>query len=227
MFMQIVENAPNKRQFALAQYCIGLLAKEPRQLWCVPSGQGKGRIEHTTALLALYLGMYSKVHIVYDCEQLKKRDTDDFDGYLGLIEGEVEYHVGIDFVAAEGELVVIDEADALLYNDPVKFRDFICVNACICFTATPDDWDPNGMDSKVLVAMKFAKYHYILNAAEQKIKFFFEEKHHAMPLNDKVALIKKHSLNGPVIVYCDSSMNEELKKEGLEVLVVDENVDHY
>jgi hypothetical protein len=47
-----------------------------------------------------------------------------------------------------------------------------------------------------------------------------------MPLADKVALIKKHSDNGPVLVYCESSMNEELKKEGLEVLVVDENVNH-
>lgn len=38
MFMLVVTNAPNYRQFALAQYCIALLGKEPRQLWCVPSG---------------------------------------------------------------------------------------------------------------------------------------------------------------------------------------------
>jgi hypothetical protein len=45
------------------------------------------------------------------------------------------------------------------------------------------------MDSKVLMAMKFAKYHYILNAAEQKIKFFFDEKHGAVSLDAKVAII--------------------------------------
>jgi hypothetical protein len=54
----------------------------------VPSGQGKGRIEHTTALLALMLGMYNKVHIVYDCEQLKNRDTEDFITYLGMVEAD-------------------------------------------------------------------------------------------------------------------------------------------
>jgi hypothetical protein len=62
--------------------------------------------------------------------------------------------------------VIIDEADALMYGNPEKFREFIAANAWICFTATPDDQDPDGMDAKVLVAMKFARYHYILNAAD-------------------------------------------------------------
>jgi hypothetical protein len=79
--------------------------------------------------------------MVYDCEQLRKRDEADFVSYLGLIDDNqaIEYHVGVDFAVAEGELVIIDEADALLYNAPEKFRDFIAANACICFTATPDD----------------------------------------------------------------------------------------
>ena len=136
-------------------------------MWCVPSGQGKGRIEHTTAIIALLLGVYTKVHLVYDCKQLMERDQAEFIGYLGLIEeGQVEYHIGIDFVVNDGELVLVDEADSLMYSNPEKFRDFVAKCACICFTATPDDQNKDSMDDRVLKAMTFAKYHYILNVAE-------------------------------------------------------------
>jgi len=40
-----------------------------------------------------------------------------------------------------------------MYSNPDKFRDFIAKCACVCFTATPDDQEPNGMDAKVLAAM--------------------------------------------------------------------------
>jgi len=48
----------------------------------------------------------------------------------------------LNFQVSDGELVIIDEADFLIYDDPVKFRDFVVKCACICFTATPDDQDP-------------------------------------------------------------------------------------
>lgn len=47
-----------------------------------------------------------------------------------------------------------------------------------------------------------------------------------MPLQDKAAIVEKHAANGPVLVYCDKSMNEELTKLGLEVLIVDNQVEH-
>ena len=82
-------------------------------------------------------------------------------------ESPIEYHVGIDFaVANERELVIIDEADALLYADPVKFRDFVNNCACVCFTATPDDQEPAGSDAKVLNAMTLKKFFYVLDARE-------------------------------------------------------------
>lgn len=69
-----VSNQPNSRQFALAQYCIGKLYKCQRQLWVVPSGQGKSRIAATAAAIALLSGMFSKVHMVFENQQLLKRD---------------------------------------------------------------------------------------------------------------------------------------------------------
>lgn len=42
-----------------------------------------------------------------------------------------------------------------------------------------------------------------------------------MSLQEKAAIVVKHANKGPVLVYCDKSMNEELVKLELEVLVVD------
>jgi len=79
------------------------------------------------------------------------RDRADFESYVGLLaEGQVEYHIDLNFQVNDGELVIIDEADFLIYDDPEKFRDFAAKCACICFTATPDDQDPLGMEIKVL-----------------------------------------------------------------------------
>jgi len=65
----------------------------------------------------------------------------------------VESHTDIDFEVQDGELVIVDESDSLMYSNPDKFRDFVAKCACVCFTATPDDQEPNGMDAKVLIAM--------------------------------------------------------------------------
>jgi len=65
----------------------------------------------------------------------------------------VESHTDIDFEVQDGELVIVDESDSLMYSDPEKFRDFVAKCACVCFTATPDDQELNGMDAKVLAAM--------------------------------------------------------------------------
>ena len=51
----------------------------------------------------------------------------------------VEGHTDIDFEVQDGELVIVDESDSLMYSNPEKFRDFVAKCACVCFTATPDD----------------------------------------------------------------------------------------
>jgi hypothetical protein len=38
LVMHESENKPNAKQLGLAQYCVGLLRKSSRQVWCVPSG---------------------------------------------------------------------------------------------------------------------------------------------------------------------------------------------
>jgi hypothetical protein len=93
--------------------------------------------------------------MVYDCDQLLERDRADFETYLGMIDqDQIKYHKGIaDWAPLDNELVIIDEADSIMYSEPEMFRDFISKCACICFTATPDDNQSAGIDSKVLAAM--------------------------------------------------------------------------
>jgi hypothetical protein len=99
-----------------------------------------------------------KVHLVYCNKDLLERDRQDFATYLQLLDNyavQVEYHVGYaNIEPREDELVVIDEADVLIYVDPEAFRAFIAKCACLCFTATPDDRG-RGIDKDVLGALTF------------------------------------------------------------------------
>jgi hypothetical protein len=89
-------------------------------------------------------GMFNRVHIVFENEHLMMRDRADFESYWILLGYEdntvVQYHVGCkDFKPVANELVIVDEADSLIFRDPVHFREFIRESPSVCFTATPDN----------------------------------------------------------------------------------------
>jgi hypothetical protein len=52
------------------------------------------------------------------------------------LQEQVEYHVNYLFILAPHELVIVDEADAIMFANPPEFKEFISKNACLCFTAT-------------------------------------------------------------------------------------------
>ena len=68
--------------------------------------------------------MFTKVHIVFDNGHLLNRDRVDFEDYwllLSYCDDRIEYHTGFDFKVGLNELVIVDEADALMFKDPIKF----------------------------------------------------------------------------------------------------------
>lgn len=156
---------PNNRQFALAQYCVASLGKNHRQLWVVPSGQGKSRMAAITAAIALLVGMFTKVHFVFQYNHHSKRDEKDFEDYWELLQLEsmVEYHTGLSFDYQPRQLVIIDEADTFMLGDPQGFVKFIQSTACVCFTATPDTGNPTGSEARVVQALKFKRRDYIID----------------------------------------------------------------
>jgi hypothetical protein len=103
-------------------------------------------------------GAVTKVHLVFDSKHLLERDKSDFEAYwvlLGYNESQVEYHLGCNFKSADGDLVIIDEADAIMFKDPIMFNEDI--NGCLVlgFTATPDNFNDKGAESRVLGLLKF------------------------------------------------------------------------
>jgi superfamily II DNA or RNA helicase len=74
----------------------------------------------------------------------------------------VEYHLGYDFIPNDGELIVVDEIDTMMFKDPIKFNKTI--NGCLVlgFTATPDNFNSAGGESRITNLLKFKKFHYVL-----------------------------------------------------------------
>lgn len=59
-----------------------------------------------------------------------------------------------------GALVIVDEADTLMYDNPSLFHAFIQGNCCIAFTATPDDGDTKSVEATILKHMSFKRFDY-------------------------------------------------------------------
>ena len=51
----------------------------------------------------------------------------------------VRFHVGLAFEKQPQDLLIFDESDALLFEDPGTFDNIVGQNPCICLTATPGD----------------------------------------------------------------------------------------
>lgn len=49
----------------------------------------------------------------------------------------MDYHVGLAFDPEPGDIMLIDEADELFFENPATFKAKTQLNYCICTTATP------------------------------------------------------------------------------------------
>jgi len=87
-------------------------------MWQLPAGTGKSRVIATAALVWAKNVKEGKVHIVTPSELLKKRDEATFAELWGFgqIEGRVVYHSNAAFEAAEEDLIILDEADSVVFN---------------------------------------------------------------------------------------------------------------
>lgn len=67
--------------------------------------------------------MFYRVHFVYSNKHLQTRDERDFEDMWEFIEvkPKILYHVGYDFDTEQGDLVIIDEADTFMFENPCKF----------------------------------------------------------------------------------------------------------
>jgi hypothetical protein len=94
---------------------------------CVGSGEGKSRIMAFSALIGLETGMFKKVHMVFNNKHLMERDRKDFEDLWSLTEhrDKVQYHTGLDFEPEENSLILVDESDRHMFDEPKNFAKFI------------------------------------------------------------------------------------------------------
>ena len=88
--------------------------------------------------MALGSNEYKNVHIVVPNAALMQRDAKDFRHYwsIGGLTNKVKYHDRLNFKHTSADLIIIDEADKLVLELPVKLRGYLNVSATICMTAT-------------------------------------------------------------------------------------------
>lgn len=139
---------PNNLQFAIAQYATGKTYAIPHQIWTIPAGQGKSRVSHAMALLALALGLVPRVFMVFCNNRLRDRDLEEYAQFWELsgYQNKIFYQVGLDFERTGCDLLVIDESDTLIFDNPTAFGLMLKRSRCICMTATPDDNDARGAE---------------------------------------------------------------------------------
>jgi len=68
---------------------------------------------------------------------------------LNKLEDNVSYHVGLNFQKEDGALLIYDESDHLLFNNPGDFNTFTGDHPCICLTATPGG-NEDDLEEKVI-----------------------------------------------------------------------------
>ena len=87
---------------------------------------------------------------------------------LSGIEEHVKYHCDLDFAVSEGDLLIFDEADQYIYEEPQAFMDFIRKHSCLCLTATAGDGDNEAAEKTLLGQLGFKNFENVLTNVGSK-----------------------------------------------------------
>ena len=162
LILSEVTNKLNELQKTIAAYISTAITDCNRQIWELGPGIGKSRIAAATGFMLLSSEVYKSVHFVIPNAGLKKRDMDDFDDYweLSKYASKVTYHDSIDFKPRQNSVVLIDEADVLIFKDPRKFRDFVTKSPTVCFTATPPNDSVGRLENVIYGQMGMRQFSF-------------------------------------------------------------------
>ena len=86
-----------------------------------------------------------------------KKDVEDFeDMYLLMNANEkIERHTDIDFSTGPNSIVLLDDCDDLVLNNPSAFLKFSKRTTCILLSATASESYAGGLEGNVLKKMQF------------------------------------------------------------------------
>ena len=113
-----------------------------------------------------------------------------------------------------------------MFKDPVQFSEFIDGCLVIGFTATPDNFNPDGAESRIINLLKFQKYYYIFDQQlEKQPELAFDEVIACESVANKAEFIVKQAAVGPTLVFGKEALAEAIVAAGLIPVVVTEDVD--
>lgn len=111
---------------------------------------GKSRVVHTMALMLLLQG-YDRVHIVVPTESQVNREMEEFkDFFRGDEASKIQYHTDFSFQMKEGEIIINDEADCLMFADPDGFFTKAKSFPMISMTASVPPTDTDSLEKLVM-----------------------------------------------------------------------------
>ena len=153
---------PDNMQYAIGAYAVASLHKRPKQIWEIFAGQGKSRCIASAALYALGETACENVHFVFPTAHLMERDQQTYKVHFDCTDHQdhVHYHVDFAFETEKGDLIIVDEADYFIYDDPEAFYQFQLNKRVIGFTATASRKDIKGLERSVFECMKFHEATY-------------------------------------------------------------------
>lgn len=218
---------PNNKQAAIAQCALAGVKAYNRQLWIVPSGQGKSRIQQWITLLALELKVASIVICVFDRGHFAKRDQVEFASLFATSgrSNAVKYVVGLEGLRiALGEhpkaLVIFDEIDVLLFGDSSTFLDLTKTVKSISFTGTPENAVRDGFEATLLELAEFKKISPY-GEGDHKRELSYDGE---FVIEEMSSLIEEKLATGPVIAYVGNVFDVTLE---VSLVVVDEDTEPF
>jgi hypothetical protein len=130
----------------------------------IPGGQGKSRIAAWIALMALIVGKFDQVHLVFTNDVLLLKDSEPFEQLwkMGCVEDKIFHHPQMpDHQVSQGSLIIFDEADEHIYNNPHFFEKFVGDRKCVCLTATCGGTErAQAAEYEILKSLKFKVYEH-------------------------------------------------------------------
>ena len=120
----------------------------------------------TIALLLLALpSKFKNVHMVYLNDVLLKKDEEEFKMLWKMVPqgAKVHYHSNISFTPLASSIIVCDECDDMVFNNPILFMKFVKKRAVIALTASATDNVEKGIERQVLRMMNFKIYENLID----------------------------------------------------------------
>jgi hypothetical protein len=138
-----------------------------------------------------------------------ERDRAAFQQYWLLSKNERRMHhvVGLEHEFSKSSLLLMEEADQLIFDNPQKACLLFQEHPCACFTATPHDGE-GGLEHKILSQLNIK----LLTGGLEQGNLEFTGTIDTKLDHSAVHFIGKRLLNRPGLVYCSPDFYEKYLK---------------